>query len=594
MQKREGLHMKKALIFLMIAFMLTCMFACSKGEAPGTPTELASPQESVTAAPIESNRPITTEQPLPTDDESPYKLAEGKYETDENGVPKDYYTYELPLSTTDEVFTYTWLCMVPNYIPEEGYESMEFPQEVKKTLGVNIEYNVVTFVNARENFSARLAADDLCDLTFSAHWYYPGSKLEAIDDGYFANLYDYKQYMPNYYRAAHMYPDDVNVLGQIMPREGTIPAFYAIYADPMRQNGPAVRGDWLRKVGLTQKDIVTIDQYEDMLRLFKTEIGCPSPYLLLSLYDAHAIFACYDTHAYGILQIKCVRDGKVSFAMTAEQDKHYLTTINEWWNEGLILKDYLAIDSNPKGLSQITTGQVGALGMIPSEKLDFEKLSDDPDMDWVPLANPVLYEGQTIHLALRVKTFADGSWWISTKCDNIPLLMTYCDYFYSSDGIMLGNYGVNGFTSNYDENGEIKFADWIVNHPAGFSNSLHIYCLSELVDGGFKLQSRSYAFEGGGKIKAFLDFWADDEFYHYDGAMEYPSSIVLTAEQSAKFAQYKPDVATYLSETIPLFIDGSKSLDEWDSYVAQLREIGLNECESCYQEAYDAFIASMK
>ncbi len=89
------------------------------------------------------------------------------------------------------------------------------------------------------------------------------------------------------------------------------------------------------------------------------------------------------------------------------------------------------------------------MGMIPSEKLDFERNSNDPDMNWVPLPNPVLYEGQTIHLALGTRCIADGSWWLSTKCNNIPLLMTYCDYFYSEDGRILGNYGVEGYNYNY-------------------------------------------------------------------------------------------------------------------------------------------------
>jgi putative aldouronate transport system substrate-binding protein len=387
-----------------------------------------------------------------------------------------------------------------------------------------------------------------------------------------------------------MYPEDENILGQIMQRDGTIPAFYALYYDPMRLNGPAVRGDWLDAVGLTQKDIVTVDQYADMLRLFKTEIGCPSPYLLLSGFDAHAIFACYDTHAYA--RAKCIRDGKVSFAFTSEQDKKYMTTINQWWNEDLILKDYLSISANPQGLSWITTGQVGALGMIPSEKLDFEKGSDDPNMNWVPLANPVVYEGQTIHLALGINKLADGSWWLSTKCDNIPLLMTYCDYFYSEDGMILGNYGVEGYTYNYDENGEMKFADWLVNHDAGFSNALHIFCQSELVEGGYKFRSRSYAFDGGEKLKSFIDFWEDEEFYRYDASMVYPPAIVLTDEQSADYVVFSTDVQTYMNETLPLFVDGSKPLAEWDSYVAQMREIGLNECEQIYQEAYDAYMAA--
>jgi hypothetical protein len=173
--------MRKAFIFFIVVVMVTAMFACSKSEKPGPAS--SSPQETVTPA---SNEGDQQETP-PAEDEGPYNFAAGKYETDSNGVPTEFYTYDLPLSTTDEVFTYTWLCMIPNYIPEEGYETMEFPMAVRERLGVNLEYDVVTFANASENFSTRLASDALSDMTYCAI-VLQGIETGSNREGFFVNL----------------------------------------------------------------------------------------------------------------------------------------------------------------------------------------------------------------------------------------------------------------------------------------------------------------------------------------------------------------------------------------------------------------------
>ena len=47
-----------------------------------------------------------TPAPAPTEEPSPYNFAAGKYAVNEKGIPLEKYEYELPLTTTDEKFTY--------------------------------------------------------------------------------------------------------------------------------------------------------------------------------------------------------------------------------------------------------------------------------------------------------------------------------------------------------------------------------------------------------------------------------------------------------------------------------------------------------
>lgn len=44
-----------------------------------------------------------------------------------------------------------------------------------------------------------------------------------------------------------------------------------------------------------------------------------------------------------------------------------------------------------------------------------------------------------------------------------------CDYMYTTDGILLANYGVEDVTFTYNAEGKPEFTDLIMNNPDGYS-----------------------------------------------------------------------------------------------------------------------------
>jgi len=147
--------------------------------------------------------------------------------------------------------------------------------------------------------------------------------------------------------------------------------------------------------------------------------------------------------------------------------------------------------------------------------------------------------------------------------------------------------GVEGDTFVYDENGEPMLSDFIYEHPGGMSMALCTFMNNPLFEGGVSNALRGYAYPGGDRLKSFAEYWGD---YDYDGAMQWPSSITFTPEQTNSLTQYSVDLMTYIRENYLLFVDGSKPLSEWNSYVDGLVASGLNECQEIYQEAYEAFM----
>ena len=108
--------------------------------------------------------------------------------------------------------------------------------------GVNIEYIIVPSETRGENFSVMLNSDDLTDLVSQAMYFYPGSPKSAIEDEYFVNLYEYREYMPNYiYQAVRF--DDIDVYNTIFYDEETIFGFSAMIEEPMMGMNYRARGD---------------------------------------------------------------------------------------------------------------------------------------------------------------------------------------------------------------------------------------------------------------------------------------------------------------------------------------------------------------
>ena len=64
-------------------------------------------------------------------------------------------------------------------------------------------------------------------------------------------------------------------------------------------------------------------------------------------------------------------------------------------------------------------------------------------------------------------------------------------------------------------------------------------------------------------------------------------------DETAKIAEYEPDLITYAQETVLKFLDGSLELNDenWEEYKATCESLGLSEILKVYQDAYDQRLA---
>lgn len=589
--------MKKNLAWLILFAMIVLLFTGCGGKVAdngtGTDKEAAATDNSITST---DNASDAAEAPA-AEDTGPYNYAAGKYDVDDRGIPTAKYEYELPISTTDEVFTYWTSPVLPDQIDAANFKDMPYPKGLRDQTGVNIEYLLVDMASRAENCSVLVASDDLADLNSDLPMYFPGTMGYALENDFIVNLYDYKDYFPNYYYLLWNHEDDINVRATLMPEENTIYDFKTLMSDKETAWGGACRGDWLDKLGMTVDDIVTIDDLHDLLAAFQSQMGAQYPFVLLSSLDAHQYFNCFDTITQysGTVAPQYIKDGKVCFADSGPNDLAYMTLLNTWFNEGFISPNWMGWLANNGIVSELQTGVVGVASMLASEAAGYVDNTQYPDAYWTAIHEPVLYEGQVFHLGDTANWVGYGSWSISSKCENVPLLASYSDWFYSDSGSFFANYGVENYTFYYDESGKPMLTDFLVKNQAGLAWAILQFTMDEIFEAGLLIREKSYAYPGGEKLRAWYDIWDNPDFYKYDGSMAWPSAIQFSTEDTSRLATIGADIQTYIVENYPLFVDNSKPLSEWDSYVSELTSMpGWDEALEIYQNAYDAFIARYK
>ncbi|MBR6521258.1 MAG: hypothetical protein IKT47_01160 [Oscillospiraceae bacterium] len=591
--------MKKTLALILAVLMVVALFAgCGKDNTPAAPT----PGASTDAPEAGGDQGATTDTPAepeaPVEEDSPYNFAVGKFAADANGIATEKYNYPLPLTTTDEVLSFWTCCYTPFYIDVEYAES-SFPVVMEEMTGVNIEYLMVSAENRSTNFSVLLAADDLPDIMSQANSFYNGVFREGItQDEWFANIYDYRDYCPNYFYEVTKDADDIGLHNSVFLEEDVVGAFLCLRDKAYKQNTIFVRSDWLDKIGWTRDDIVTWQDTHDLFVAFKSQIETAIyPCILYTnIESAGTHWNMYDTvalvNAYGP-QIYVDENKQVYMAHTNYRDEMLMTDIAQWFKEGLFDPDWQSTpDTTVETFRPKWEGdRYGYMVLATSDCSTERGVLDDPDAKWLALRDPVLYEGQTLHLGDERSRVYYGSGSVSAKCNNIPLAMTWLDWRYSEEGADYMSWGVEGVAWEYNEAGERQVVELLYNHPAGqnYTMMLLIYCLNTICDPGLDINTAHYNYPGGELVIEAYNYL--DDRSNYDGAYELPSGMSYTAEQLGEIATYSSDVMTYMQENFLAFVDGSKPMSEWAAYEAGFEKIGLPNLLAVYQEAYDDYMA---
>ena len=501
-------------------------------------------------------------------------------------------SYTLPIS--EEGLTYSiWMTYAPfaaDLVNTETMEGMLVLDTLQEVTNIHFDVSAANGAAEQDNFNLMIASGDYCDILSSMNFYATG--LEgAVEEGIVQDLADVlPEKCPTYWSYL---TSNIPALMEAYTNAGYMPEICVLTPEVGQEViGPVYRQDWAEEFGIT--DMKTLDDLYDYLEKAYTEKG--------AIYEIASTEGVVGELAYGMnLQLGDyeVVDGVVEYAEAQDSFKDYLLFMNRLYTNGIISQDFMSSTSEDLSSSArmdfgLGTNSLVAVSAANSSDIVMNVTDENFNMAVMP---PVSADGTTeAHVGpttLETTMKDNDPWCFSADCEDIDPLLQMVEYLFSDEGYILTNYGVEGETFEYDENGDPQYTDLVINNPDGLSYFFASYVYVTNAASGFFPYINDMT-------KTFYDF-NDNQWALYeelkgmsDCTYNYPSYAVLSTDETTEYNAIESDLSTYAEEAILQFITGATDIEEgFDAFVEKLYDMGLQDMIDIKQAAYDRAMARL-
>lgn len=461
----------------------------------------------------------------------------------------------------------------------------ELYKELEKRTNVKINFLHPPLGQHTEQFNLMVASDEMPDIFEYDMTLYKGGAQKALDDEIMISLNDkMEQYAPN---LTKLLSENEEWDKNVKTDEGTYFTFPFVRGDARLRvyAGPMLRKDWLEELNLSVPE--TVDEWENVLTAFKEQKGASNPFsFVLQQFKDHEILS----GAYGVSNDMFIDgEGDVQFGPIMPNYKTYLETVKRWFDKGLIDRDFASNDTaavRTKLMTAKSGATTGGAGGMMGTLLD-SMAGTDQKFDLVAAPYPVLNHGEKPMLG-QLDPPAGQNAFISTSCKNTEIAMRFLDYGYSEEGNLLFNYGIDG-DSYTVQDGVPTYTDKMMKNPEGLSVASALCTFIRATYNGPFVQNYRYIEQYSSRPQqqdAFAKWINTDADAH-----KIPITVSLTPEESERYAKIMTDVETYCGEMYLKFILGSESLDNFETYVQNVKNMGIEEAMKIEQAAVERYAA---
>jgi putative aldouronate transport system substrate-binding protein len=264
--------------------------------------------------------------------------------------------------------------------------------------------------------------------------------------------------------------------------------------------------------------------------------------------------------------------------------KNFLEEMHKWYAEGLIDPEF-----NTNSNEQYTAKAIGNIAgaesssstmMYPQWNIRME--ANYPGAHWES-TNPPAGPGGDRFLIRETPTEA-VYFAISRDCKDPITAIEWLDYMYASEEgqILMCNFGIEGLTFDMVD-GKPQLNDTILKYERGSGLGMEIHGMNT---GAFPrilkpemIEQRFYIYpdEVAAAMKA-------SQYY----IPPFPV-IMATDEETTRYASIMTDIQTLRDEYVLDFITGRKNLSQFDSYVNQVKAMGIDRAIAIKQAQYNRY-----
>lgn len=395
-----------------------------------------------------------------------------------------------------------------------------------------------------------------------------------------------KEHAPNLQAYLDANPDYTNL---ITNADGTI---YGLPKEtPILADFLFVREDHLEKAGVNPASIVTVDDFTEALRTLKAFYGADNTnYYPLSGRDSYvrfqAWFGCENNiskdESNGIYLNHSKDQG---FDIMADEAYTMVETMKTWFDEGLINPEWVAgaFSEGDWEAAMLNGDATFAFDYFtrPQWFLDNGGPEADPDYAITVLDYLKDKDGNTMKIQTDLPYNEKLATSINAKVseDTAITIIQFIDYFYSDEGQVLANWGVEG--ESFEEvNGKKEFiVDYSTEEATPDGESRWSF-LSDRMTVVKPIDSEAfYSWNGPMVVEASNRLYTDDNLF--------PAyNIIYTDEQTAEITNLVATVFDAEIAGITQFINGSRPLDQWADFQQEMADSGLTRIEEIQLEAF--------
>lgn len=468
---------------------------------------------------------------------------------------------------------------------QTDYKNVPFWQGLQENTGVELDVQFpAAGADWNQTFNLLLTDEVLPDIIFK---YTSASECEQLlEDGV---IYDLTEYLPTYapdYWAFLNNPTYASVKDEITTASGKIATFMGA-----RENlygvcyvGPVVRKDWLEECGLDEP--VTVADWEEMLIAFKEKYGAKLAFTSNYFGEARGIASGFDAFG-GISNAEFyVEDGEIKLAQEQPEWYDMMVTLNKWYEMGLIDLDILSLDNDimrSKVLNNEVGASITAMSQITNWTADAE--AENTGAEWMGVGYLRTAEGEPTSMIRASATLNMGfGALITTSCPEDKLIeaLRFLNYGYTEEGFMYWNFGTEGVSYTMGEDGHPQFTDIVKNNPNGLNTGVNNY--SGTAGAGIAVQAADMVRAKNVKVAGdAVDKWIENT-----AATEYcVPALAYDSDTTTEYNDLRNAIATRIQEIAAKFMTGEEPLENYNKFIDELHEMGLDRVLEIMQVAYD-------
>jgi putative aldouronate transport system substrate-binding protein len=347
-----------------------------------------------------------------------------------------------------------------------------------------------------------------------------------------------------------------------------------------------LREDWLERVGWRADNIRTTQDLHTVLTLFKNSNLNPGGQVFP--FTANGTGLQNALLMWGISGDFYQKDGRVYYGPITPEFREAVTTLAQWYREGLIHPDYATQDARAGNANMLNNvsgfywGETGGISVMYMATWQ----DTNPNARVVGIRTPTATRDGR-HWTHSNDIIYNGVALAISRTNRFPVeSVRFMDWGYSREGHLLQNLGPEGITYNL-VNGRPVFTPFVTGNPAGLAID------EAIARHGLGSMQGPYLMDSDVREQRMLHYqWQRDSVDRWNTMTCLQMyRVTLNPDESRRFGAIMGDVNTRRNEMFDRFVMGREPITRLEDFQNELRRMGIEEALAIQQTALNRWNA---